>query len=289
MVTIFDHTYLPWAKNSGSGNNGAVTYSKDIVAFQIPKWKQFLPKDLDVIISTAPRFSHIERKDVKLFYDVAIQYLHTYPYKNALQYIEEIVKNKPFVATKMYFLSAYLPFVKYLNSVLGDDIEAVYVPMSINTNVVPTINANASNRMMYFGNLYMNKHDAFEIVRKTSDQIYLHFDHIAFNKFNDTIEIYSQDGIWHKIRQYKFGAGVGRCALEMMAMGLQVVICGQKFGGIMLNEQDFQRQREVNMNGRIITTDRDPLVCLSLRNEIYIPDKESFNIGNENHCLYLNL
>ena len=289
MIDIFDHTYAPWAINSGGGNNGAVTYSKDLVRFQVPLWKQVLPKDLRVILSTAPRFSHIERKDVKPYYDVAIQYLHTYPYKNPLQYIDEIVANRQFTCEKTYFLSAYLPYVKYLNSVLDSEFEAVYVPMTIDTTVVPTINTDAQYRMMYFGNLYTNKYDAFEVVQKTAAQIYLHFDHIAFNKLNGTQDMHSQTDIWDKIRQYKFGAGVGRCALEMMAMGLQVVICGQKFGGIMLNEQDFQRQREVNMNGRIITTDRDPFVCLSLRNEIYVPDKESFNIGNENHCLYLKL
>lgn len=60
------------------------------------------------------------------------------------------------------------------------------------------------------------------------------------------------DALRH-VARYRYGIGVGRCALEMMAIGLKVMIFGKDFGGLILSDGDFVRQREANFNGNAIT------------------------------------
>lgn len=63
----------------------------------------------------------------------------------------------------------------------------------------------------------------------------------------------SQDEALSRVAQYRYGIGVGRCALEMMAIGLKVLIFGKGLGGLVLSGDDFERQREANFNSNVVT------------------------------------
>lgn len=286
MIEIFDHTYHKW-RNDAAKANGAVTYSTDLTEYQIPKWKQHLPKDKDIIISTASRLSAIMRQDMRQdHYDIAIQYLHTYPYANSMKYIEDIVEGSPFKADKWIFITAYKTYEMLMNSRLDDGYHAVHIPMSIDTHKLPNLSHSAKDALLYFGNIYSSKNTAYEALETYCKRNGIWMDTISFGKFNGHQPV-TQEEIWDIAKTYKYGAGVGRCALEMMGIGLKLIVCGAEFGGIMLNEQDWKAQHATNVNGRIITTDRTFEICWKLRGNIFVPKKDDFTIGNKNHYLYL--
>lgn len=64
------------------------------------------------------------------------------------------------------------------------------------------------------------------------------------------------------VSTYSYGVGVGRAALEMMVFDIKQIIAGRQLGGLITNEEEFELQRAVNMNGRINTYSEDLSDCL---------------------------
>ena len=287
MLKIISHSYRLWA-DEVKINNGAYTYSKDIIESQEQHWKQNIPADKKIILSTAPRLNIVAETDIgNKEYDIAIQYLHTYPYSNPVRYIKDIVEKSKFVAKKWVFITAYKPYELLINTKFEDIVRAVHIPMSIKTDLLPQQVPNPKEALIYFGNIYGSKQSAYEELKTFCKRNSIWMDTISMSKFNGEAGTLSQEQIWDIVRQYRYGAGVGRCALEMMGIGLPVIITGAEFGGIMTSETDWQIQQGLNMNGRVITTDRTLDACWLLRKNIFIPKKECFTIGNKNHYLYL--
>lgn len=287
MLKLFTHKYHLWAEDMRI-NNGAYTYSKDIIDTQEKDWRKVIPDDLKVIMSTAPRLSIIPKTDLPVQeYDVAIQYMHTYPYQNAVKYIKDIVTKSSFTAKRWVFITAYKPYEMLINERFENIVRAVHIPMSIKTDALPTINPTPREALIYFGNVYNSKQDAYKELKEFCRRNTIWMDTISMSKFNGEGAVLPQDQIWSILKDYKYGAGVGRCALEMMGIGLQVIISGAEFGGIMTSEDDWKIQQSLNVNGRVITTDRSLETCWSLRKKIYVPEKDTFTIGNKKHYLYL--
>lgn len=289
MLTIFDHNSPCWAERN-TGNNGALSYSQDIVEFQIPRLIDNLPKDLDIIISTAPKLSQTTPEQTE--FDVAIQYLHTYSYANPLSYLEEIITQSRFTAKKWLFITAYKSFADHINAVLDSDYRAIYIPMAINTEKAKKCRNLEETRygMVYFGNLYMNKSDLYDRILKAGHKMFQYIDLVSFQKLNMASPLSTQEQAWDYVSRYQYGIGVGRCAMEMMAMGMKVMIAGAEFGGIATNEIEWELQRQTNFNGRIVTYNRDIETCIQAKDKIYVPTKEnllSLDISNRNDYLYL--
>lgn len=253
-MIVLDHSEPNWLRRY-QRTNGALTYSKDLIKYQIPNWEKVLGEN--DIISTCAKFSECTTRGN---FNLAIQYLHSYPYIGALDRIRFLANHLPFKAKRLIFITAYKAFEREL---IGAGFRAVYIPMAIDVNTIQQYGENKKyddHRIIYFGNIVQNKVGVFTKIKKECSRLGLTLDVISQSRFNNLTPI-DQEAALECVSGYQYGIGVGRCAQEMMALGLKVVIAGQKFGGIMTNGGEYTKQLETNMNGRICTYSTIPSVC----------------------------
>lgn len=147
-----------------------------------------------------------------------------------VQYLHERTHVDLSSETKL-FVTTY----RDLAETLGD--RGLWLPNAIDASVLPL--HRPTRDWVYYGNIIGDKRKAFERLSG------LDFDTVAGVK--------DQREALKLVSEYRYGIGVGRCALEMMAIGLKVLIFGKDFGGLILSQQDFERQREANFNANVIT------------------------------------
>lgn len=262
-MLVFDHNEPRWNKRymRRGRENGAATYSREIVKFQVPLWKKQLRahkiKSKDVVISTCPLLSQVE--DIPEGKHV-IQYLHTYRYDNPVGDARDVLDN--LVNPKsVVFVTAYKGLCHQLNR---RGIRAIFVPMTIDSEAVLAAAVEKmgyGKRVVYFGNVTGAKESTYQQVVKELRRRAWTVDTISSGKLNGVIPL-TQEEAWARISQYDYGIGVGRCALEMMALGLKVIVSGQEFGGLVVSTGDFVAQTSTNFNGRVITFNRDIAACV---------------------------
>ena len=126
MLTV-SHTDQSWI-SAFRRMNGALTYSQDLVKYQIPNWEKVLGED--PLISTCPSL-HVT--DVTGRFKTVIQYLHSYPYTDPVGRVRRILNDKKFKCDKLIFITAYKELGKEL---FKDGLNAVYIAMSIYTGAV---------------------------------------------------------------------------------------------------------------------------------------------------------
>lgn len=244
-MQLIDHTDENWRRRYRS-INGAYTYSQDLVRYQVPRWREVLGgRD---ILSTCPRFSDVaEAGDRRL----ALQYLHSYHYYRPVESILDLKARIPFRYERLIFLTAYEAFERELTMA---GLEAVYVPMSIDVEEVRRhqLPRREERRILWFGNITMKKKGVFRAAREAAHRANLQFDWISHERFNGVRRVTQEEAL-AIASQYRYGIAVGRCALELLALGVKTVIAGQRFGGLMTNNSELGRQRATNMNGRIVT------------------------------------
>lgn len=146
-----------------------------------------------------------------------------------VQYLHERTHPSLDSATKL-FVTTY----RDLADALGD--RGLWLPNTIDAVDLPP--HMPTKGWVYYGNIMGAK-------RRALDQL-------ATVKF-DVVSGVDQETALRRVSQYRFGIGVGRCALEMMAIGMKVVIFGKDFGGLILSQSDYERQRDANFNGNVIT------------------------------------
>lgn len=268
LISI-DHTEPNWSArySRGGRENGAATYSRDIVRHYIPAIKRVIDKhNLKVVVSTAPAFNLMDQSHLPEQADIAIQFLHTYDYKKPLLRAKESLQASRQFSQQTIFVTSYRPL--YLE-LIQRKFKAIFLPMAIDTQKVTEVSKGISHvhtkrpRAIYFGNITSAKQKTWHALRKEFKKNGWILDRIDSGKFNGGEKL-SQEQSWKLIAKYSYGVGVGRCALEMMAMGLKVMIAGPEFGGLITSENDLKLQREVNMNGRVITFNRDISTCVRL-------------------------
>lgn len=254
---LINHEDLIWQKRVRRVN-GALTYSKDLVAYQIPKWEERLGKDS--IITTCAKFSEVKYEYDRTYFEHAIQYLHSYPYSNSIERVAEIKRNLPFKTERLIFMSCYNQYVRELNNY---GIETIFTPMAIDVKEIQKHQFQQihEDKIIYFGNVVQNKTSIFEKLKRECHSIGLKFDYISKGKFNDKIPVTQEEALKLASR-YKYGIGVGRCAQELMALGVKTLIAGQKFGGLITNLEEEILQVETNMNGRLATYSQNIRTCL---------------------------
>jgi len=251
-MNFVNHTDRDWLARKIT-TNGAETYSIDLTKYQIPHWEKLLRNN--DIISTCPLFYNTT---VNGSYRVAVQYLHSYPYENPVLYARKV--EKAIDAKHIIYLTAYKEYEKILKFM---DMKAVHIPMSIDSTAICQYmgHKDNNNRIIYFGQIRANKKLLAVKIKEACKQLGMTFDSISYNVFNGTTKL-TQEEIYHTLTRYNYGIGVGRCAQEMMALGVKVLIGGIKFGGLMTNDEEYDKQLATNMNGRIITYSPSIRECL---------------------------
>lgn len=278
-MIVIDHNEPIWnARYLRRGReNGAATYSREIVQSHIPLLEHVFDGK-DVVVSTCAIFTQIDSSLMpKNRVDIAVQYLHTYSYEKPLDQPREIKRLTDTFADRTLFITAYRQLAIEMQSAGFD---AVFVPMSIDeSKVLEAIDGAPENihgvrHAIYFGNITNAKNDTFRILAQEFRRCGWKLDFISNGKLNGHTKI-SQEEAWRKIFEYEYAIGVGRCALEMMCMGKKTMIAGAAFGGLMIDESDWKAQHATNMNGRIITFNRDIATCLRLFDSSFIQSFDS--------------
>jgi hypothetical protein len=237
--------------------NGALTYSEDLGKYQVPKWEKILP--YNSILSTCPKFSELIPRDFGSF-DIAVQYLHSYPYSHALERVQHVRQNLPFKTKDVFFISAYKQFAQILNT---HNLKTLYCPMGIDAGAIQKFRTEEKyeDRIIYFGNIVQNKSRIFRLMKNEAETYGLKFDYISKSKLNNEIPLTREETL-QTIAKYKYGIGVGRCAQELFALGVQTIIAGQRFGGLIMTNDDYELQLGTNMNGRVVTFSQNIRQCL---------------------------
>lgn len=276
-IQIIDHTFRPWLARKRQ-ENGAATYSKDIQEVLIPRLTEYFQEhnpELDILISTAPPLAQVE--DPYILHDrpeLVIQFLHTYPYRNPMEPINAMLNRFP--DSKVILVTAYVAYEIRINQWakaqgLTDRVKPVFVPMFIQPeNILEAVGKRwykhdpFEKRIIYFGNLYRAKSQEYYRIRQGLERAGWKVDVISKSRFNGTGPVLEQADTWKLISQYRYGIGVGRCALEMYTLGLKVLISGEHWGGLCMDTNDCYTQQKTNFNGRVITGSRDLEEALQL-------------------------
>lgn len=280
-LQVIDHNYAPWLAKKRQ-ENGAATYSRDIADLIIPELDIHLTvmhPDRNVLVSTAPLLDQVPKDDIQLeSVDLVIQFLHTYPYKDWIRPIQKLEESFPGV--QILLITAYQNYHYRLREYSEDrNVTSRFLSMAIRDSDLlrgfREMNGfkrvRKQKKIIYFGNLYKAKAPEFHRLRKGLEAAGWQLDVISKSQFNRTGPKLSQVKIWEILSQYAYGIGVGRCALEMYALGMRVLISGQEWGGVCVSYEDFQIQTETNFNGRIITGTRDLEEALFLLKGSYNP------------------
>lgn len=237
---ILTHEYEAF-KRRVTRVNGAVTYSIDFCNIVAP---ELTIPDGFTLSTCQPMGGH-----------KVITILHSYT-KNTI----EFVRRNP----NTCFITHYRPMALRFG--------ANYIPMSIDISALPEANPNKNGKWIYFGNLMNGKHTIYNQIRKLTN-----CDLISMGRFND--KPIRQAEAHEIINEYSYGIGVGRCALEMYAMGLKVLVAGERFGGVALTLADYLAHQSVNFNGRVRTGDAEICDCIKLIDHAYTPYRSMLNMG----------
>lgn len=249
MLYLIDHTEPKWRTrySYSKRENGAKTYSEEIVKFQVPLWAKHSAGD--TLISTCTLLSDVDHLPKKV--DTVVQYLHTIKYDDPAKEAKEVIEKIPVKYKRIIFVTAYAAVQDALDD---EGIESVFIPMTIDVSKLPKAKPiHGDNKIIYFGNILKHKRKAYrKLVKSFKDQGW-EVDVLSKNTYKGE-ELDSQEEIWKVVSQYKYGIGVGRCALEMSAMGMKVFIGGvHEEGGVIMTWGEFTEQMRTNYNGLGIT------------------------------------
>lgn len=276
-ILLIDHTFGPWLARKRQ-ENGASTYSEDLCTAIIPELWDYLEANhsgKDILISTAPPLAQVDPAYLHTKKpDLVIQFLHTYPYRSPFDDIQRLLDRFPH--SRILLVTAYQAFLHRLQRWIhgkgkSEWVAAHFQPMFILPRKLTALSQNpvceylaAEKRIVYFGNLYKGKSTEYHRIKQGLANAGWKLDVISRSQFNGAGKVLDREEIWKIISRYRYGIGVGRCALEMYALGLQLLISGEHWGGLCLVPEDYQTQSRTNFNGRVITGTRDLEEALEL-------------------------
>lgn len=276
-IQVIDHTFAPWVARKRQ-ENGASTYSADICLAIIPKIKEHLGKNYtgkNILISTAPPLVDIDPNDIHMERpDLVIQFLHTYPYQSQFINIHDLLDR--FSNSRIILVTAYEAYFYRLKrwiQIIGKSgsVTVHFQPMFIlPQKAIKALSKpvckflHEEKRIIYFGNLYKGKATEYHRIKQGLAKAGWQLDVISRSQFNSSGKILNRDEIWQIISRYQYGIGVGRCALEMYALSLKILISGEHWGGLCMMPDDYKTQTRSNFNGRVITGTRDLNEALDL-------------------------
>jgi hypothetical protein len=147
-----------------------------------------------------------------------------------VQYLHERTQRALSPTTK-----AFVTTYRDLADSLGP--RGIWIPNAIDERILPK--AEPTLDWVYYGNLIGDKRDPFKALPR--------------KRFQVVSGLRDQSQALGIVSRHRYGIGVGRCALEMVAMGMKVIIFGKSFGGLILSQSDFEKQRDCNFNGSVLT------------------------------------
>lgn len=224
--------------------NGAETYGAEIEKFQIPIWRELSD---DITVSTTNLLSNMENP---ILSGTNVQYLHTYPIDDPQKQFRAVLG----ITTDPIFVTSYMGLHAAIQQA---GYRSIFIPMTIDDTNIPKQVENPKNAFIWYGNITSDKWHTFGKLLRYFDSIGVQFDWISNNRFRDKGPKLSQQECWDIISQYKYGVGVGRCYMEMAAMGLKCIIAGNDIGGIVTSEYEHRRQVDTNYNARYHTFSKD--------------------------------
>jgi hypothetical protein len=109
------------------------------------------------------------------------------------------------------------------------------ITQSIDLSSVPKPHPNKKG-IVYFGNSYHDKTVIMNHLKKENDIEYV----------GDMKQ--PQKEVLDYVNKFEVGIGVGRCALEMLAMGMKVIIAGSRYGGYINDDISLEKHLYWNCN-----------------------------------------
>lgn len=179
--------------------------------------------------------------------DKVVQVLHSMKYLDEPWLLGEFANH----TAETLFITHYKAVAEKINA--DTPWRAVYIPMSIDTSRMPDAPVKHSGKMIYYGNLYPEKLEAFNWLQHgaiTGCDCLANLDVLSFGRLNFNQHEYTHVEGLHKVGKYDVGFGVGRCALEMMAMGCKVVVLGENYAGVIDSQKAFEAGHQWNFNSR---------------------------------------
>ncbi len=271
MLRVIDHTDSDYAgqvaalrkRRGGSAHytNGSLTYSADILAHHVPTWAAALDPGMDVTLTTAPLLTG---RDVRG--DLAICYLHNYyPLRTGATFAQ-VDPMAEWLAPRFgrVLFVTYSAALAVLLRARGMD--ALHMPMAVDAAAVrsaASVGPRHERRAIAYGNLYGHKAETFAAVRDALTSRGWAVDVISFG-LKDGRPI-AQREAWAEVSRYPVALACGRSGWESLALGCRVLIVGPyDFGGTIGTRADHDAQAAANLDGNVITGDRDPGVALEI-------------------------
>lgn len=249
MLKVIDHTNHPsWTPiNLRLGReNGARTYSRDIVKFYVPVFKRVFSGKERVLLITVQNWNSCE---VWKGYSKIFVFVHERgsseevrkQKREALKKFAEV--NSP---AKVYFI-VWCP--QHEDELIRDGLNAIYLPMAIDMDVFvkyQKVPKNKNKTFIYYGNIIQQKVEPFKRFREIALLNGWKVDFISKDRLNGKGFKLSPEQIRRIIAQYKYGVAVGRSAQELSAMGVKVVCYA--LGDVMLARNDEEAEKLMAQN-----------------------------------------
>jgi hypothetical protein len=137
------------------------------------------------------------------------------------------------------YITHYKKFSLWLNDI---GITNTFIPMTVDIDVLPV--KEKSKKIIVFTNLYNGKAEVFERLRQSG----VEFDYLSFGSLNGSSRVMNRTECLDCVSQYEIGVGVGRSAIEMLAMNMKVIVAGKEYGGTIVNDDDLQKHWDTNFN-----------------------------------------
>lgn len=249
MLKVIDHTNHPsWTPiNLRLGReNGARTYSRDIVQFYAPVFKRVFMGPEKVLLITVQNWNSCEKWKG---YDRIFVFVHERGVteeirktkRDALKKFAEVNSH-----AKVYFIT-WCP--QHKEELIADGLNSFYLPMAIDVKkFLPykSIKKVYSKRLIYYGNILNEKVPAFARLKEVVENSGWQLDYISKDRFNGYGFKLTPEKIRRKLAQYKYGVGVGRSAQEMSVMGIKVICYSTN--DVMLATTDIESEKLLTQN-----------------------------------------
>jgi len=186
--------------------------------------------------------------------------------------------------TNHRFVTHYTHFYRWA---IEKHLKCFFIPMSIDTEWLP-YRHNENKKIIYFSNIYDEKNKTIFEMKEMG----LEFDTMSQGKFNGNGDFNWNEAI-EIVSEYEYGIGVGRSAIEMLAMGMKVIIAGKKIGGVISNNEELTKHWATNCNSVGYSNYKGNLLD-EIKNLKFIIAKENrkiFDMRNylKNYKLFFNI
>lgn len=227
----------------GENTVGPATYRKDFERVVQPHLEK-VETDRNIIFSTLTETPSwlADDKDA----DRIVQVLHSMDFMYNLQDLEDFTAG----GRETVFITHYMALANKINEQTPH--AAYYIPMSVDTKILPTP-SKKYEKVIYYGNLYDEKlpmHSKIVASILEDTDCLCDFNTLSFGYLNFGDEKKSHMECLRSVAKYSIGIGVGRCALEMLAMGCKVIVAGDNYGGLIDCEPAFDHHHHWNFNSK---------------------------------------